>query len=241
MRALISPLLVLAALTAGCGGGSASTPAGASTATPAAVLPAQTTPLPAATTTQAAAPAATTTAATSVAPAATTPAAAPTTDCTALGISRQKLREGACTNGRLAVYVANKGTTVALPELSARLNGVGLQPGRGGQLLANLSVTVTNNLRRAVAFDALGDQTLLTLGDRRYPEDVAVERSAGAGVAKRAVAIPHGASQTVNLVYAIPRSEAHRLATVGALVVSQFSDAGRSTPRRRVAVLRTYR
>ena len=137
--------------------------------------------------------------------------------------------------------MANKGTTVDLPEMSVRLNGVGLQPGGGSQLYANLSVTVTNKLDKDVAFDPLGDQTLLTLGGRQYTEDRAVEQSAGSGVAKKTAAIPHGQSQTLNLIYAIPKSSARRLATLGALVVSQFSDAGRAAPQHRVAVLRTYR
>ncbi len=140
-----------------------------------------------------------------------------------------------------AASISGSSSTASSSEMSVRLNGVGLQPGSGSQLFANLSVTVTNNLGKDVAFDARGDQTLLTLGKRRYTEDLEVERSAGTSVAKQTVAIPHGESQTLNLVYAIPKSAAKQLASLGALVVSQFSDAGRATPRRRVAVLRTYR
>jgi hypothetical protein len=243
-----SAVLLLTVCAAGCGGGSPAAQAPAPVPTTAPSAAAQPTPAPAVTSTAelpaptTAAPATTQApATTSTTTATTTPPSAPrTTDCEALGITRQKLREGPCSNGGVEVHVANTKTTVDLPEMSVRLNGVGLQHAGGSRVYANLSVTVTNRLDKAAAFDALGDQTLLALGNERFTEDVEREAAAGAGIAKPKVALKPGEELTVNLIFALPQRSAKRLATDGALLVTQFTDAGRAHPRKRIAVLRTY-
>lgn len=146
-------------------------------------------------------------------------------------MTRAKGREGPCTHGALSVYVANRGTTVRLDEMSVRLNGVGLLPAAGSRVEADVSLTVSNRLHRPAAFDASGNQAVLNLGGRRYLEKQA---SGGVGIAP-------GRSVTVPLVFEIPRRAARLLATVGDVAVTQFTDTGRAVPRRRIAILRTYR
>jgi hypothetical protein len=151
------------------------------------------------------------------------------------------MKEGPCTHGSLAVYVANRGTTVPLDELSIRLEGIGVQPAKGEDVFANVALTVKNNLDHPAAFDADGAQTVLILGRHRYIEDLTVESAPGIARPWRGVPIDPGASQAARIVYTIPKRLAHRFATVGYVAVTQFSDAGRRAPRHRIAILRTYR
>ena len=171
----------------------------------------------------------------------TTPApATPSDDCEALGMTRQKLREGPCSHGGIAVYVANRGTLVRLREMSVRLNGFGIRPAEAGRVDALLSLTVGNHLSRRVAFDARGDQARLDIGSRSYAEDRAVEDTPSMSFAWKNAGIDPGRAQTGTIAFRIPRSQIARLSRSASLVVAQFSDAGATTPRRRVAILRTY-
>jgi hypothetical protein len=174
-----------------------------------------------------------------IAPAA--PATPVAGDCQALGMTRQKMREGACTHGGAKVYVANRGTMVHLREMDVRLNGFGIRAAGRRKRDVVLSLTVTNNLRRRMAFDAGSAQTALHLGRRVYVEDRKAENRPGPSFAWRNAGIRPGRTQTATVTFRIPRSLVRRLSTVGNLVVTQFTDAGSARPRERIAVLRTYR
>jgi hypothetical protein len=162
-------------------------------------------------------------------------------DCEALGMTRQKMREGPCTHAGVKVYVANRGTEVHLREMDVRLNGFGIRRAAHRKASVVLSLTVTNNLRRRTAFDAGSAQTSLHLGRHVYVEDRKAENVPGPTFAWRNAGIKPGRTQTGTVVFRIPRSLVRRLSTVGNLVVTQFTDAGSARPRERVAVLRTYR
>jgi hypothetical protein len=162
-------------------------------------------------------------------------------DCQALGMTRQKMREGPCTHGGVKVYVANRHTEVHLREMDLRLNGFGVQAARHGKASVVLSLTVTNHLRRRVAFDAGSTETSLHLGRHVYVEDRRAEDVPGPSFAWRNAGIKPGRTATGTVVFRIPRSLVRRLSTIGNLVVTQFTDAGRARPRERIAVLRTYR
>jgi hypothetical protein len=155
-------------------------------------------------------------------------------------MTRERLREGPCTHGGIAVYVANRGTLVRLREMSVRLNGFGIRPGQAGTVDALLSLTVGNHLGRRVAFDARSDQARLDIGSRSYTEDRAVENAPSVSFAWKNAGIEPGKTQTGTIAFRIPQWLVARLSTSASLVVAQFSDAGARTPRRRVAILRTY-
>jgi hypothetical protein len=161
-------------------------------------------------------------------------------DCQAMGMTRQKMREGPCTHGGAKVYVANRGTLVRLREMDVRLNGFGVRRAGRGTRYVVLSLSVTNHLRRRTAFDAGSAQTSLHLGRHVYVEDRKVENRPGPSFAWLNAGIKPGRTQTATVTFRIPRSLVGDLSTVGNLVVTQFTDAGRARPRERIAVLRTY-
>lgn len=121
------------------------------------------------------------------------------------------------------------------------LIGYGVRPAERGMVVAELSLRVANRTRRRAAFDARSDQTVLRIGSREYSEDRRTEDAPGGSFAWLNRGIRPGGSQNGTISFRIPRSQVRRLATVGNLLVVQFSDEGARRPKQRVAILRTYR
>jgi len=155
-------------------------------------------------------------------------------------MTRAKMKQGPCSHAGVDVYVASRGTTVPLDDMSVRLNSFGIQTAEPGQVYAVISLTVTNHLDRRVAFDSQSDESVLNLGSQHYTEDASAEKIPGGSFAWRNRGIDPGRSQTANVVFHIPRRYVRRLSTLGNIVVAQFTDEGRRTPRKRIAILRTY-
>jgi len=231
-------LVGVALAFAGCGGGSPASPAAtAAQATTAAVSTASAPP-----TVKADDNSLTITTAATTPPPTTTAAPAPRSDdCQALGMTRARMREGPCTHGGLALYVANRGTDVRLREMSVKLNGFGIEPAESGHVLAVFSLTVTSHLHRRAAFDPGSDATVLNIGSHRFVEDRKVENAPSVSFAWKNAGIPPGGTQTGTVTFHISRGLVAQLSRTANLVVTQFSDEGLDTPRRRVAILRTYR
>lgn len=185
-------------------------------------------------------------------PTVTTPPPDPTS-CTALGITRNRLREGNCidtNNNGARIQGVNRGSTLRLKQLYVSYGGYTTQdtiPASTGTAAAQgtfviMTLTVRNKLNSPAVFDQHQDQIILALGSRNYSENFDAENNPGTSFVRNSDPIQPGNSKTGTVVFDIPKSIVKHIDTDGDLIILQFSDAGQRVrdAKQRVGIIRTY-
>jgi hypothetical protein len=171
-------------------------------------------------------------------------------ECPSKGIDPRAMTEGTCVDDGTKDVVVDRGHTVRLKTLDARLLGIreaaalagprGTIAAKGRFETADLAITNRTDQPRSVG----EDQVVLNL-QRVYPEDAAAERDEPRSFLARQVTIPPGATARGTVVFQIPPGRASVLVREGNLDLANFSDSGDYEPERATqggesGVIRTY-
>jgi hypothetical protein len=175
----------------------------------------------------------------------------PHDECPSKGIDPQTRKEGACKVGDTKRVVVDYGHTVRLKTLDARLLGIkegttvggpaGTELAKGRFETVTLAITNRTDEPRSI-----GEDQVVLLLQRVYPEDVAAEEDEPRSFLARRLSIPPGATARGTLVFQIPPGQAKVLRREGNLDLANFSDSEDYEPERAVeggedGVIRTYR
>jgi Domain of unknown function (DUF4352) len=167
---------------------------------------------------------------------------------------RKDRSEGPCFEpGEGRFVVANRNSTLKLPELTARivdiettdvLADVGVERPNGVFLIFTLEIT--NRLSEPLYFDEFQEQVTYTAAGTRAAQNTYTEdfNAANGGDMRsflwQGEEIQPDTSQTGTVIFDVPQKAIEDLDRFANLRILNFSDAGRANPRLPVGVFRTY-
>lgn len=173
-------------------------------------------------------------------------------NCDAMGINRKQGREGICVERGRRFVVVDKGSTLRLKELNARLVNIEMTdsvtgaPGAGTASASGtfviVTLAITNKLDGPVIFDEFQEQVFLLLGGNRYSEDFDAENGpVQESFTWQGKEIQPEATQTGAVVFDVPNKVLADLNKDGNIFILNFSEADSLSGQPKVfGIIRTY-
>lgn len=171
-------------------------------------------------------------------------------ECEELGINAGEMKEGECSEDGSTFVVANRDSTLQLPELSARLVDVEITDSVGGEFesdtangtFAIFTLEIKNKLHSPVTFDEGQEQVSLVVNENEYTQDF--EASNGpleSSFLWIGEPIQPEATQTGDVIFDVPTPIARKIETEGNLDILNFGDVGTyEQPQKAIGIIRTY-
>jgi Domain of unknown function (DUF4352) len=171
--------------------------------------------------------------------------------CEPKGINAEQGNTGTCARNGVTYTVVNKGETLELEELDAKLlsfktlkrfEGVGKNKATAKGTFVAVNLQVKNKTDKDQSFGGPGfEQTMLANGKKQYPEDAAANSvSKNSFVVKGK--IPAGEVRTGEVFFDTSDEFAKNLVKdKTSLFIVNFSDADRIDDTKRLGVIRLYR
>lgn len=154
-------------------------------------------------------------------------------DCDALGINPEQRHEGTCVTDGQTFTVVNRGSTLTLDELNARLLGIEkaktvtgeyMEPETADGTFVIVELEVKNKTNSPASFDSLGDQVALLLDGNLFTEDTEAASVLDRSFWSLSKDIQPQSTQAGVAVFDVPTRFLRELEQGGNLAILNFSE-----------------